>query len=115
MKKFHLENHLEVHLKMHRNVRAVAENLRMMQIKKVFDIQICAQIVIVTISLVQRHNQRQINMEDDLLRGGEIRSFYNNCACPSIAASILWGSMPIYRCVIALELCCSNLWTRVIS
>ena len=27
----------------------------------------------------------------------------------SIACSILWGSMPIYRCVTAAELCCSNL------
>ena len=45
----------------------------------------------------------------------ETKNNYINSACPSIAFSILCGSIPMYLCVTVAELCCSNLCTRAMS
>ena len=41
--------------------------------------------------------------------------YYSKVAWPLIAFSILCGSMPMYLCVTAAELCCKSRWTRAIS
>ena len=45
-------------------------------------------------------------------RGGvALRCFHISLACPAIACSIRFGSMPIYRCVMAELLCCKSRWS----